>query len=109
MILVIELPVIQTHKTVIQTTCPICGKKESIFVSASELILAREQHSLITKAMSHSKEGHVLTLYIDGEGIVRRKYCFDIAENKDNSLKNSLPNNLEAIFNQMLHESKKSE
>lgn len=109
MITVVELPILQTQKTVIQTTCPICGKKESIFISESELINAREQHSLITKAMSHSKEGHILTLYIDGQGIVRRKYCFDIAENKDNSLKNSLSNNLGAIFSQMIQESKKPE
>ncbi|MFX0122322.1 MAG: hypothetical protein ACFFAE_01705 [Candidatus Hodarchaeota archaeon] len=97
---------LQAQKTLIQTTCPICGKRESIFVSESELIIAREQHSLITKAMSHSKEGHILTLYIDGQGIVRRKYCFDIAENRSNSVK-SLPNSLGAIFNQMIQESKK--
>ena len=103
------MPVLQIQKTVIQTTCPICGKKESIFVSESELVNAREQHSLITKAMSHSKEGHILTLYIDGEGIVRRKYCFDIAENKENLLRDSLPNNLGVIFSQMLQESKKPE
>ncbi|MFX1516041.1 MAG: hypothetical protein ACFFC6_07025 [Promethearchaeota archaeon] len=103
------MPVLQAQKTVIQTTCPICGKKESIFVSESELINAREQHSLITKAMSHTKEGHILTLYIDGQGIVRRKYCFDIAENKENLVKNSLPNNLGVIFDQMLQESKKKE
>jgi hypothetical protein len=105
----IILPVLQTQRTVIQTTCPICGQNESIFISESELVNAREQHSLITKAISHSKEGHILTLYIDGQGIVRRKYCFDIAENKENLLRDSLPNNLGEIFSQMIQESKKSD
>ncbi|MFX1285430.1 MAG: hypothetical protein ACFFB5_17430 [Promethearchaeota archaeon] len=101
------MTVLQTHKTVIETTCPICGKNESILVTASELNIAREQHSLITKALTHLKEGHILTLYIDGQGIVRRKYCFDIAEHKANSFKGSLPKKLNLIFDQMIQESKK--
>ena len=62
-----------TTYSVIKLDCPICGKKESILLTESELNTAVEQHSLITKAISHSKEGHILTLYIDGQGIVRRK------------------------------------
>ena len=105
--MVIRLTVLQTHKKVIQTSCPICGKKELILLTESELNVAREQHSLITKAMPHSKEGHILTLYIDGQGIVRRKYCFDIAENKISSFKATIPKNLDTIFDQMIQESKK--
>lgn len=107
--LVIELTVLPPQKTVIQTICPMCGKKESILVTESELNVAREQHSLITKAMSHSEEGHVLTLYIDGQGIVRRKYCFDMAECKGSSIKSAFPRNLNIIFDQMIHESKKTQ
>ncbi|MFX0013628.1 MAG: hypothetical protein ACFFB2_10805 [Promethearchaeota archaeon] len=101
------MTVLHAQKSIIQTTCPICGKKESIFVTESELSIAQEQHSLITKAMPHVKEGHILTLYIDGQGIVRRKYCFDIAESKINSLKITFPKNLGTIFDQMIQESKK--
>ncbi|MHA1969858.1 MAG: hypothetical protein ACW964_18940 [Candidatus Hodarchaeales archaeon] len=99
------MAVLQMQKNVIQATCPICRKKESILLSESELRYAREQHSLITKAISHSKEGHVLTLYIDGQGIVRRKYCFEMAENQINSLKNKNPGELDNIFEQMLQNS----
>lgn len=103
------MTVLQTQKTDIQTTCPICGKKESILLTESELIVAREQHSLITKAISHTKEGHILTLYIDGQGIIRRKYCFDIAENKVSSLKSTFPKSLNIIFDQMIQNSKKNQ
>ena len=96
------------QKNIIQATCPICGKKESILLSEDELKNAREQHSLITKAVSHSKEGHVLTLYIDGQGIVRRKYCFEMAENQIKSLENKNLGNLDTIFEQMLQNSMKS-
>lgn len=105
--MVVELTALQTQKTIIQTICPICGTNESILITESELNIAREQHSLITKALSHTKEGHILTLYIDGQGIVRRKYCFDIAEHKVSSLKGPFPKNLNMIFNQMIQESKK--
>ncbi len=104
-----ELTVLQTQKTIIETICPICGKHESILITESELYIAQEQHSLITKALSHSKEGHILTLYIDGQGIVRRKYCFDIAEHKANSFKGPHPKNLSIIFDQMIQESKKQQ
>ncbi len=103
-----EVPVLEEQTKHITTTCPICGKKESILLSEDELRNAREQHSLITKAVSHSKEGHVLTLYIDGQGIVRRKYCFEMAENQIKSLENKNPGKLDIIFEQMLQNSMKS-
>ncbi|MFX0137196.1 MAG: hypothetical protein ACFFDN_26385 [Candidatus Hodarchaeota archaeon] len=96
-------------KTVIQTNCPACGKRESIILTESELKVAREQHTLVTKAISHAKEGHVLTLYIDGEGIVRRKYCFEIAENKSIMFRGSFSKDLDSIFKQMIHDSMKHE
>lgn len=102
--MVIELTLLQSQKIVIQTICPICKKKESILLTESELDIAQKQHSLITKAISHSKEGHILTLYIDGQGIVRRKYCFEIAENS-NLLKHTSPDNLNTIFDRMFQNS----
>ena len=107
--MVIDLTILQARKTIIETSCPICGKKESILLTESELNTAVEQHSLITKAISHSKEGHILTLYIDGQGIVRRKYCFDIAENKVSAFNFTFPENLDKIFDQMIQDSMKSQ
>jgi len=104
---VIGLSILQSQKNVIQINCPVCGRKDSIIVTKSELWQARENHSLITKAISHSDEGHVLTLYIDGEGIIRRKYCFQIAEKKMKLLKGSISKNLDSIFEKMIQESKK--
>jgi len=109
------LAVLQKQKNIIETTCPICKKKESIILSESELNFANDQHSLITKAIAHSKEGHVLTLYIDGQGVVRRKYCFEIAENQIDSIMNTIhrnldmPRNLDKIFDQMIQNSMKSQ
>lgn len=107
--MVIVLATLQTQKRIIQANCPICGKIDTIVVTESELKFAREHHSLLTKAISHVKEGHVLTLYIDGEGIVRRKYCFDIAKNKPNLFKGSFTKDLDSIFERMIHDSKKPE
>lgn len=105
--MVIDLSFLQSKRNVIEINCPTCGRKDSIIVSKSELRKARENHSLITKAISHSDKGHVLTLYIDGEGIIRRKYCFQIAENKLKWLEGSIPKNLDSIFEKMIQESKK--
>ncbi|MHA2223928.1 MAG: hypothetical protein ACXAC8_01880 [Candidatus Hodarchaeales archaeon] len=103
------MTVLQTQKTMVQTICPVCSKDESILLTESELNFAREQHSLITKAISHSEEGHILTLYIDGQGIVRRKYCFDIAENKISSFEGTFPKELDSIFDRMIKNSIKSQ
>ncbi|MFX0050998.1 MAG: hypothetical protein ACFFAJ_01325 [Candidatus Hodarchaeota archaeon] len=107
--MVITLDALQTQKTVIQTNCPACGKTESIILTESELKVAKEQHSLLTRAISHAKEGHVLTLYIDGEGIVRRKYCFEIAENNRIKFRGSFSKDLKSIFKQMIHNSMEHE
>ncbi|NHJ02260.1 MAG: hypothetical protein EAX86_09000 [Candidatus Heimdallarchaeota archaeon] len=108
-ILGITLAIIQAQKNKITVSCPLCGESETISLDEVELELAREQHSLITKALSHSKAGHVLTLYIDGQGIVRRKYCFEIAENHFNVFPSSLPNNLSSLFQRMIQDSMKSD
>ena len=106
-ILVILVPVLQARNTLIQVQCPACGKKESIMITESELLSAREQHSLITKAISHTEEEHVLTLYIDGQGIIRRKYCFEIAKNRMKSNEHDLPQDLTSIFGKMIKDSMK--
>ncbi|MFW9825662.1 MAG: hypothetical protein ACFFE4_22160 [Candidatus Thorarchaeota archaeon] len=103
------MSIVESQKTIIQANCPICGRKDYIIISETELEFAREQHSLITKAVSHPKEGHVLTLYIDGEGIVRRKYCFEIAEEKLKAMENRLPKNLNSIFEKMIQDSIESQ
>lgn len=107
-ILVSELAFLQTQRTVIQVKCPACGKKETIMVTEVELEYAKMKHALITKAVAHTKDGHVLTLYIDGQGIVRRKYCFDIAKKKLNHFTNILPENLDSIFEQMIQDAMKT-
>jgi hypothetical protein len=91
----------------ITTTCPICGENEIIKLTAGELAHALNEHTLITKAISHSKNGHVLTLYIDGEGIVRRKYCFDLVKNHKLSLKPFNLEKLDSLFDKMLEDSLK--
>ncbi len=68
---------------------------------------ALNEHTLITKAISHSKNGHVLTLYIDGEGIVRRKYCFDLIQNDPLKLKHVNSGQLDSLFEKMLKDSLK--
>lgn len=101
------MAVFQAQKTLIQVHCPACGIKESIMITESELLNARNHHSLITKAVSHTEKGHVLTLYIDGQGIVRRKYCFEIAKNRIKSNEQNLPQDLTSIFGKMIKDSMK--
>lgn len=107
--LVDELAFLQTQRTVIQVKCPACGKKEIIIVTEVELEYAKKNHALITKAVAHTQDGHVLTLYIDGQGIVRRKYCFDIAQSKLNLFTTTLPQNLDSIFEQMIQDALKAQ
>jgi hypothetical protein len=95
----------QTKK--IKTTCPICEKKETILISLLELDRAQKNHSLITKAIPHFKDGHVLTIYIDGEGIVRRKYCFDLVQNNIIKIDEISSRNLDSVFDKMLQDSLK--
>lgn len=91
----------------ITTICPICGKNEIISLTREELTHARNEHTLITKAISHSKNGHVLTLYIDGEGIVRRKYCFDLVQNNKLGFKLFNTDKLDSLFDKMIEDSLK--
>ena len=93
------------QKKEITITCPICDKREVIAVTVSELHQARENHTLFTKAVSHAKDGHVLTFYIDGEGIVRRKYCFDLVQKNFVKLEGSNPKKLCSLFAKMLENS----
>lgn len=93
------------QKKEITITCPICDKCEIITVTKFELDQARKNHTLFTKAVSHAEDGHVLTFYIDGEGIVRRKYCFDLVQKNFVKLEASSPKNLRSLFTKMLENS----
>ncbi|MHA2112100.1 MAG: hypothetical protein ACW98W_11520 [Candidatus Hodarchaeales archaeon] len=99
------MPLLMDQKKEITITCPICDKREIIAVTVSELHQARENHTLFTKAVSHAKDGHVLTFYIDGEGIVRRKYCFDLVQKNFVKLEESNPKKLGSLFAKMLENS----
>ncbi|MCK4848848.1 MAG: hypothetical protein KAT16_07495 [Candidatus Heimdallarchaeota archaeon] len=99
------MPVLMDQKKEITITCRICGKCEIIAVTKLELDQARKNHTLFTKAVSHAKDGHVLTFYIDGEGIVRRKYCFDLVQKNFVKLEASNPKNLKSLFTKMLENS----
>ncbi len=102
---VMRLPYLEEQTKQISATCPICGKRESITVNMHELEQARLNHSLLTKAISHAKNGHVLTLYIDGEGIVRRKYCFDLVRKKIINIDKLNPGQLDNLFEKMIKDS----
>ncbi len=90
-----------------KTTCPLCGKEESILISESEISRAKQEHKLIAKAMQHAEEEHILALHIDIEGRVRRRYCFDIVETQISIEKNMPIGDLEKIFTQMVQNSRK--
>jgi hypothetical protein len=100
-----ELPLLEERIKVITAKCPICGKCESITINLTELEQARNNHSLLTKAVSHAKDGHVLTLYIDGEGLVRRKYCFDLVRKNLIKMNNFIPGKLDNLFEKMIKDS----
>ncbi len=103
-----ELPLLEEQTKLITTTCPICGKCESITIKSIELEHARTNHSLLTKAISHAKDGHVLTLYIDGEGLVRRKYCFDLVRKNIINVDKLPPGKLDNLFEKMIKDSMRS-
>ena len=93
----------------VQTTCPVCGKLESVVISDSDLTQAKKEHRLISKAITHENEGHIFAMYIDQEGKVRRRYCFDIVKNDKFPLEKDVFKDLETIFSQMIEAAKKSD
>ena len=103
-----ELPLLEEQTKRIETSCPICGKCESITINLVELEHARNNHSLITKAVSHAKDGHVLTLYIDGDGMVRRKYCFDLVRKNLINVDKLPLGKLDNLFDKMIKDSMRS-
>ncbi len=72
----------KTRYTIAETKCPLCGKEESIQITEPEIMKAKKDHKLIAKAIQHEVEGHILALYVDTEGKVRRRYCFEITKKK---------------------------
>lgn len=87
--------------------CPLCGKEESILISDSEIIRAKQDHKLIAKAIQHTDEEHILALHIDIDGRVRRRYCFDIVETRTPFQNKKQIGDLEKIFTQMVQNSRK--
>lgn len=93
-----------------QTTCPLCETKESVTITEAERLKAVQEHKLIPKAFIHTEEGHILALFIDREGKVRRRFCFDIVENNTKNItkiNNQSMGSLGKIFEQMIKNSKK--
>ena len=93
--------------TIAETTCPLCGKEESIRITESEIIKAKKDHKLIAKAIQHEEEGHILALYTDTEGRVRRRYCFEITKKNTPISRKDATGGLEEIFAKMMQNSRK--
>ncbi len=92
----------------IETTCPMCGKLESLLITENELKKAKKNHRLISKAINHKKQGHIFALYVDYDGNVRRRYCFDIFENHNSLASKNSFSDLETVFTKMFEAAKKS-
>ena len=86
----------------ISVKCPLCEKQDVLTIPIKEILKAREELTLITKAIIHEKDKHVLTVYIDGYGRVRRKYTFNCIDNLlKSSKKDNFPGSLNEIFDLM--------
>ena len=92
---------------IVQITCPQCGKDDLIPITKSEILTAKKNHKLIPKAIQHQEEGHILAAFIDIEGFVRRRYCFEIVKNTPRKIRETPTGKLETIFNQMIQNSRK--
>jgi len=97
----------EPNEKLAQAICPLCGKREIISITESEIRKAKKEHKLISKAIQHTEEGHIFAIFIDIKGKVRRRYCFEIVEKSHSTPKKYTPNTLEEIFSQMLQNSKK--
>lgn len=86
----------------ISVVCPLCGKTDNLIIQTEEILKARNELTLITKAIIHEKDKHVLTVYIDGYGRIRRKYTFNCIENPLlKNLQDDHPKSLDEIFSLM--------
>jgi len=97
----------EPNEKLAQATCPLCGKREIISITESERKKAKKEHKLISKAIQHNEEGHIFAIFIDIEGKVRRRYCFEIVQQTHSTPKKYTPNTLEEIFSQMLQNAKR--
>jgi len=97
----------ELNEKLAQATCPLCGKREIISITESERKKAKKEHRLISKAIQHNKEGHIFAIFVDVEGKVRRRYCFEIVKQPHSTPKKYTPNTLKEIFSQMLQNSRK--
>ncbi len=92
----------EPNEKVAQATCPLCGKREIIVITESERKKAKKEHKLISKAIQHKEEGHIFAIFVDIEGKVRRRYCFEIVEQSHSIQKKYTQNTLDEIFSQMV-------
>ncbi len=97
----------KTRYTIAETKCPLCGKEESIQITEPEIMKAKKDHKLIAKAIQHEVEGHILALYVDTEGKVRRRYCFEITKKNTLISRKDATGGLEEIFAKMIQNSRK--
>ena len=104
------MPEKQKKGRITQTRCPLCAKEESLHLTEAEILKSKQEHKLIPKAIIHQEEGHILAVFIDIEGKVRRRYCFDIVEEITpirRKVSAQTNGNLENIFTQMIQNSRK--
>ncbi|MHA1969787.1 MAG: hypothetical protein ACW964_18585 [Candidatus Hodarchaeales archaeon] len=97
----------QKKERITQTRCPLCAQEESVHLTEAEILKSKQEHKLIPKAFIHREEGHILALFIDIEGKVRRRFCFDIVEKITPFRRTQTTENLESIFTQMIQNSRK--
>lgn len=93
-----------------QTKCPLCNIKESVVLTEIEMMKSVQERKLIPKAFIHPEKGHILAIFIDREGKIRRRFCFEIVKNKSNNISkmNNPPmGSLGKIFDQMIQNSQK--
>lgn len=66
---------------IIQVTCPNCGAREALEITEKDIERASQSMGLVTKTLDHGT--HILLLYLDTDGNVRRENVFP----KDEAIK----------------------
>ncbi|MCK5588198.1 MAG: hypothetical protein KAI34_05705, partial [Candidatus Lokiarchaeota archaeon] len=59
---------------IVSVTCPECGAKEALEISENDIERASQSMGLVTKTLDHGT--HILLLYLDTNGNVRRENVF---------------------------------
>lgn len=66
---------------IIQVTCPNCGTREALEITEKDIERASQSMGLVTKTLDHGT--HILLLYLDTDGNIRRENVFP----KDEAIK----------------------